>query len=173
MDRKEKKFLTILDNAVHHETVLILLDNAAAEAESELENSTDSIMAWRSIPLDVYSTDLPEEVRSSWVFILRKNTVTGTERHPNSCQRMMSFRGKGDIQTKHGDEWKSHFLKNDLSLPVEERWISIPENVWHQAVTSEDNWVVVSFQTAPPEELIEERPAPGDENKFRRNKYLS
>jgi len=84
----------------------------------------------------------------------------------------MSFQGSGDMQTekkrkkgggrkKKGDEidWKSNLLISDLDAPLEKRWISIPQNVWHQPVISEEgDWVVVSFHTVPAEELIEERP---------------
>ena len=50
-------------------------------------------------------------------------------------------------------------LTSDSDAPLEKRWISIPQNVWHQPVISkETDWVVVSFHTVPAEELIEERP---------------
>jgi hypothetical protein len=39
------------------------------------------------------------------------------------------------------------------------RRISIPKNVWHRPVIPEGaDWLVVSFHTVPPDELIEERP---------------
>jgi hypothetical protein len=117
------------------------------------------VLAWEPVPLDLYPGPLPKSIRSSWVFILRAGTATGAERHPNSHQRMMSYRGLGDFQTRTESEWSSHFLKSDPSLPLEAQWISIPPLVWHQAVVPAENWVVVSFHTASEDELIEERPS--------------
>jgi hypothetical protein len=35
---------------------------------------------------------------------------------------------------------------------LEKRWISIPQNVWHQPIIlKEADWVVVSFHTVPAE----------------------
>jgi hypothetical protein len=87
---------------------------------------------------------------------------TGPERHPNSHQRMMSFVGTGDMQTRETFEspWASNVLVGDPEKPLEQRWISIPRNVWHQPVTPPgQDWVVVSFHTVPADELIEERPS--------------
>jgi hypothetical protein len=77
---------------------------------------------------------------------------------------MMSFEGTGDMQVQPGLEspWQSNVLRNDPKSPVERRWVSIPQNVWHQPVVPKGaDWVVVSFHTLPAEELIEERPDPG------------
>ena len=55
---------------------------------------------------------------------------------------------------------------------MEQRWISIPPNVWHRPVIGNDaDWVVILFHTVPAEELIEERPgAAASESK--QMKYL-
>lgn len=59
--------------------------------------------------------------------------------------------------------WQSNILVSDPDVPLEQRWISIPPNVWHQpVVATETDWVVVSFHTVPAEELIEERPGSGE-----------
>jgi hypothetical protein len=55
-------------------------------------------------------------------------------------------------------QWKSNMLISDPDAPLEKRWISISQNVWHQPVISkEEDWIVVSFHTVPADELIEER----------------
>jgi hypothetical protein len=76
---------------------------------------------------------------------------------------MMSFEGTGDLQVGHGlqSSWQSNVLVSDLEKPLERRWISIPQNVWHQPVVRKGaDWVVVSFHTVPAVELIKERPDP-------------
>src|SRR5262249_30248048 len=80
----------------------------------------------------------------------------GAERHPNSIQRVMSFRGSADMQTWDGDRWCTNALHDGPS--IEDRWLTIPAKVWHRPVIDpRSDWVVVSFHTATDAELIEER----------------
>lgn len=119
MDLKERKILEILDSAVNDSRISHKINEIVERVEKQLENNPNEIMAWEGIPLDLYNYELPEEIKSSWVFILRKNLVTGAERHPNSIQRMMSYKGYGDFQTKPGEKWESNFLESDSALPLE------------------------------------------------------
>jgi hypothetical protein len=107
------------------------------------------------------------------VFVLRAAADTGAERHPNSHQRMMSFEGSGDMQTREPGGWQSNVLVSDPEAPLERRWISIPPNVWHRPVVGTDaDWAVVSFHTVPADELIEERPDNSRKNGTKQMKYL-
>jgi hypothetical protein len=173
-DDPEEKVLQFLDRILQRKPVRAFLDAVVARVEERLRADPAAAMAWEPIPLDVYGTPLLGGIRSSWVFILRADGATGDERHPNSRQRMMSYRGAGDLQTRLGERerWESHCLDSDLQLPRQQRWISVPENVWHQAVTPAANWVVVSFHTVPDEELIEERPDPSRSGSTQQRKYL-
>ena len=171
MEIKEKKILELLDSAVKEEGIKQHMIGAIQRVEQALESDPKAIMSWESIPLDLYKLQLPGEIKSSWVFILRRNTITGAERHPNSIQRMMSYKGYGDFQTKRDNEWESNFLERSFEGDIEKRWISIPINVWHQAVVGNENWIVISFHTAEVHELIEERPEDGNEKKLRQKKY--
>src|SRR6185437_992953 len=83
-----------------------------------------AVMAWEPFPLSPYGGSLPACIRSGWVFILRAGATTGAERHPNSRQRMMSFRGTGDMQTGGEERWRSNALTSDRGAELEERWIS-------------------------------------------------
>jgi hypothetical protein len=172
MDPQERAILERLDAALRRDSARAVIDGIVARVEQALDAEPDSVMAWEPIPLECYARTLPGEIRSNWVFILRARTATGAERHPNSHQRMISYRGAGDFQTRPGSDWCSHHLTSDPDAPLEQRWISIPRNVWHQAVVSGRNWVVVSFQTAAADELIEERPDAGDEGIIRRRRYI-
>ena len=84
----------------------------------------------------------------------------------------MSWRGVGDLQVSAPGGWRSHVLSGEPDAPVERRWVSIPENTWHQVVVGERNWVVVSFHTVAADHLIEERPRPGDPGSSVRRRYL-
>jgi hypothetical protein len=172
MDIKEKKILELLDKAVKEDNIKQHLIGVIQMVEKALENNPIELMAFEPIPLNMYKHKLPSEIKSSWVFNLRKNSTTGAERHPNSIQRMMSYLGQGDFQTKPGLNWESNLLKSDFDGDIEKRWISIPINVWHQGIVGDENWIVISFHTAEVSELIEERPEDGDENKLHKQKYI-
>jgi len=158
MSLDELRVLTALDALVHEEAVLVAIDRIVGHVEEELGRDASAVMAWQPIPLAVYGSALLPSIRSSWVFVLRAGATTGAERHPNSLQRVMSYRGGGDLQTIVDSRWRSNELLSDPQAPLERRWASIPVNVWHQAVVPGQNWVVVSFHTASEHELIEERP---------------
>jgi hypothetical protein len=172
MTPAETKIIGLVDGILQQESVRTYLDGAASRVEQRLRADPAAVMAWEPVPLDAYGTPLPGGIRSSWVFILRADVATGAERHPNSRQRTMSYRGAGDLQTRPGGRWQSHRLDSDLHLPLQQRWISVPENVWHQAVTPAANWVVVSFHTVLAEELVEERPGPSGAGLTQQRKYL-
>jgi hypothetical protein len=172
MDREEGGILEALDRAVASETVRPIIEAAVTRLERWLRERPDDDLAWEPIPLDSYAEPIPESIRSSWVFVLRANTSTGAERHPNSHQRMMSYRGSGDLQTRPERDWCSHPLTSDRSASIAKRWVSIPALVWHQGVVPEENWVVVSFHTVAEQELIEERPAAEEEEAVHRRAYL-
>jgi hypothetical protein len=142
-------------------------------------------MAWEPIALTLFGDALPAAIHSGWVFILRADTNTGAERHPNSHQRMMSFEGTGNMQTDAESTdrsarapfdiaWKSNVLVSDTEASLEQRWISIPQNVWHRPVIPKGvDWVVVSFHTVPAKQLIEERPPDSAAGAMKRMLYLA
>lgn len=172
MTEDERNILQKLDDSLKRPSVVEKIDLIAARVERKLAQTSDSLLAWQPVPLDIYGTVLAEEIRSSWVFIIKAGATSGAERHPNSVQRVMSYRGTGDLQIWDGDGWLSHLLARDFETSLENRWAIVPINVWHQAVVPDNDWVVVSFHTAPAHELIEERPDPNDAKLTRQRRYL-
>jgi len=160
----DSEILAHLDAAASNARIARHVENRLPALERQLDDDPTAIMSWEPIPLELYGSTLPPEIRSSWIFVLREGTTTGAERHPNSHQRMMSYRGSADFPEIHDGEWRSHPLTSDRSAPIPDRWASIPPYTWHQAVVPPgEHWVVVSFHTVLAEELIEERPtAEGD-----------
>jgi hypothetical protein len=172
MSPQERSILESLDALLQSAAVRTTIDPIVERVKRKLAVDHAAAMAWEPIPLSIYGESLPAFIRSSWVFILRARATTGAERHPNSHQRMMSFRGTGDLQTGGEGHWQSNLLISNRDAPLEERWVSIPRNVWHQAVVPDADWVVVSFHTVPAEELIEERPDAADASRTRQRKYV-
>jgi len=164
--------LAVLDQLLRRSAVRAPIDAAVGRIEQRLHADPGAQMAWETVPLSLFDPGLPGTIRSSWVFILRAGAVTGAERHPNSRQRTMSYRGAGDLQTMVGGRWRSHALVSEQDVPLAKRWVSIPANTWHQVVVPDGHWVVVSFHTALEEQLIEERPGRDDPRASRRRLYV-
>ena len=173
----EREILRALDAAVSSPAAAAALLPIGERVLATLRRAgPNEIEAWEPVPLSLYAAALPAEIRSSWVFVLRAGVATGAERHPNSIQRMMSWSGDGDFQVHDGARWRSHLLRSDPRAPLEERWISIPPDTWHQGVVGPKDWLVIAFHTAQAHALIEERPEPDDPNPFdpartRRRRY--
>ena len=167
--KEERSLLERLDKIVRSENVRAQILPIVERVRAELVRKPKALMAWEPIVLETFGA-LPSAIRSGWVFILRAGADTGAERHPNSHQRMMSFEATGDlktdaksaesdIQTESEIVWQSNVLVSDPKAPLERRWVSIPQNVWHRPVIPKGaDWVVVSFHTVSAAELIEERP---------------
>ena len=173
MSLDERLLLEALDGILRSQSVRTQIDPIVERVKRKLASEPTSAMAWEPIPLSVYGEVFPAVIRSSWVFILRAGAITGAERHPNSHQRMMSYRATGDLQTGGEGKWQSNPLVSDPSASMEKRWISVPPNVWHQAVVADRDWVVVSFHTVVAHELIEERPAAADASRTQQRKYVA
>lgn len=172
IDKEEKKILQAIDAIVRLESISTKIDAVVLRVEQRLNKEPDALLVWEPVPLVIYSAKLPNMIRSSWVFVIRARVNTGPERHPNSHQRMMSYRNSGDLQIQAGEKWCSNYLLSNPDVQIENRWVSIPPNVWHQAIASGKNWAVVSFHTTSVEELIEERPDVSDTELTRQRRYL-
>jgi hypothetical protein len=200
MTSEERSRLEKLDRILRSASVRKQIAPVISRVCAELKRKPEALMTWEPIPLEVFGEELPAEIQSSWVFVLRAGADTGPERHRNSHQRMMSLGGSGDMRTlnvkslnrykvKSGPpssgsrrttvrqgaagHWRSNLLISDPAAPLEQRWISIPPNVWHRPVISKDaDWVVISFHTVPAGELIEERPGLGSGDETRQMRYL-
>jgi hypothetical protein len=172
MTPEERARLESIDMVLRSDTVRGQIRPIIERVRAELARKKEALMTWEPIPLTVFAGALPHEIRSAWVFVLRAGVDTGAERHPNSHQRMMTFEGSGDMQTEERGQWQSNVLVGEHEAPLERRWISIPQNVWHRPVVGADaHWTVVSFHTVPAEDLIEEKPDDSQDG-TKRKKYL-
>lgn len=172
MTPKEHARLESIDTILRSETVRQQIRPIVERVRAELARKKDALMTWEPIPLTVFGGALPGGIRSAWIFVLRAGADTGAERHPNSHQRMMTFEGSGDMKTGEPGQWQSNVLISNAEAPLEQRWISIPQNVWHRPVVGKDSdWTVVSFHTVPTEELIEEKPDDSSQDGTKQMKY--
>jgi hypothetical protein len=170
---EERTRLESIDVALRSDTVREQIRPIIERVRAELARKNEALMTWEPIPLTVFGGALPREIRSAWVFVLRAGADTGAERHPNSHQRMMTFEGNGNMRTEEAGQWQSNILVSNPEASLEQRWISIPQNVWHRPVVgAEADWTVVSFHTVPAEELIEEKQDESSQDGTKQMKYL-
>ena len=168
----ESKILELLDQAIWQDQVTPALRDIAERVDHTLKAHSDQALFWEPVPLSLYGVDFPSEIKSSWVFVLRSG-IGNAERHPNSRQRVMSFYRKADLQTYSDETWVSNVLSDDPTEPLENRWLSIPPNVWHRPVVpTGDYWTVVSFHTVKQDELIEETPKGNELDITDKRRYL-
>ena len=161
MEPEERARLEKLDTIARSDELRAKVYPIVDRVCAALSQKAEALMTWEPIPLEIFGEGLPQEIRSGWIFVLRAGADTGTERHPNSHQRMMTLHGTGDMRVRAdaaSSMWESNVLSSEPGASLERRWISIPPNVWHQPVVGPDvDWVVISFHTVPAEELIEEK----------------
>jgi hypothetical protein len=172
MRKQERAVLDVLDRLVHRAALRRKIAARAARAGRKLAADPDARLAWETLPLGWFRRRLPGGIHSAWVFVLRARTDTGAERHPNSLQRTVSWRGRANLETLGRAGWRSHELTSDPRASLERRWLSIPPSTWHRPIVGPRNWVVVSFHTARAAALIEERPDPRDPGRTRGRGYL-
>src|SRR5437879_9921805 len=99
MTKEERSRLESLDAVLRSENVRKQIRPIVERVRAELARKKAALMTWESIPLTVFGSPLPAQIRSAWVFVLRAGADTGVGRHPNSPQGMMSFAGSGDTRT--------------------------------------------------------------------------
>jgi len=109
MTREEHARLETLDTILRSEDVRERIGAIVERVHAELGCKKEAVMTWESLPLAIFGRALPPGIRSAWVFVLRAGADTGTERHPNSHQRMMSFEGSGNMQTGEPDSGNRMF----------------------------------------------------------------
>src|SRR5438046_5342306 len=125
MTREEHALHETLDTSCRSEDVRERIGAIVERVRAELSRKNEAVMTWESLPLAIFGRALPPGIRSAWVFVLRAGADTGAERHPNSCQRMMSFEGSGNMQTGEPGQRKSNVLVSDPKALLERRWSSI------------------------------------------------
>ena len=146
----ESTFMQRLADMLADATVQRELGQIAEDLLAELKSDPAKPKStFRSIPLALYGSALPPEIRSSWVFALRGGIAHPPERHPNSIQRMFALNRPGEFDWWDGGRWITQQLQpggDGLSIPVD---------TWHRMPAQERDWAVVSFHTAADEELVE------------------
>ena len=108
---------------------------------------------WSTIELKFLIAQLPRNIKSGWVFVLKKDVPSGCHHHPNSIQHMVMIEGRGESNVGDLRKQMIPFQSQDKSLA--EIWYVIPEGVPHEFFPEEQDMVVISFHTCGAAELEE------------------
>ncbi len=160
MDKIEGNVLTLLDEMeafvarTEHSNAI---DYACNECVIELQNQPGLEMTWRAVMPQLELTGSLKAVNSLWVFAFAPHGESDTHRHSNSTQYTRSWRGSGVLRIGNPESAVAVQLPPPEAERLQgEQWTIIPTGVFHRAIANEHGWCVVSFQTAPANELQDE-----------------
>lgn len=148
---EEIKLLTKLEEIINSN--LDLIDDKVGKAYLDFTYSNkDSYTT--TIPIESLGNDLPKEAGLFRIYIQKADTIAKVERHKNSTQRVMSYRGTGSIRVQDNDAWTSNPLKSHGN--IKGKWLTVKPNIWHQPIASDNDWITLTFHTASESEIIDE-----------------
>ena len=151
---QEKIFLEKLDGLLKKREIISLITPIISEVKKELEQKK-VVSITKNIPVELFGSELPTSINLCRLFILKSNTKSKIERHTNSYQRTYTLYGEGDTKILENNIWKSNIRKS-LGSSIEDRWLSVPENTWHQPISFSDDWITITFHTTSESEIIDE-----------------
>lgn len=120
--------------------------------KGELAGSKETFV-WSTIELDSIPCELPVDIKSCWIFHLRKDIPSGSHYHPNSVQHMVVVTGRGKSIVDGTRRTMVPFASSEHSLT--DKWYVIGQDVPHEFVPEREDMTVVSFHTCDASELEE------------------
>ena len=154
LDPNERKVLESLDEILNQKSILSSLVPLIDKTFDEFKQSGVTSLT-KNIPLEIFGDKLPGEINLCRLFILKANTKSKIERHTNSFQRTFTYSGEGDTKVFLNGTWKSETRKSTENS-IEDRWLSVSENIWHEPKALNTNWITITFHTAKENEITDE-----------------
>jgi hypothetical protein len=145
-------YLQRLDAAV---AILISQESYANTIEAmkvKLAHCAEAFV-WSVIDLKTFPCDLPDKIKSAWIFVLKRDVSSGCHYHPNSIQHMVMIEGQG--QSRVGESQKRMVRFGSPGVSLNDQWYVIGESVPHEFLPEDSDMVVVSFHTCAATELEE------------------
>ena len=160
--------------------VRTVLDAGFAQLAAALRKRPDPPHAARTVPIELFAADARHgEVRLCRLFLLRRGArMAVPERHRNSVQRLVSYRGRGSIHQSApgggpeglraraigspGAKGSAHgYVHRDDPVAgtadLARHWDIVPEGIWHFPEAAEDgDWATVTFHSVAEDEIVDE-----------------
>lgn len=122
------------------------------QLSKEIDHSKEPFV-WSVIDLNSIERELPQCIRSCWIFVLKKDVSSGCHYHPNSIQHMVTIKGEGI--SKVAGEYRRMIRFGSSNDSLAEIWHVIGKGVPHEFFPEKENMVVISFHTCEASELEE------------------
>ena len=145
-------YLQQLNDAVAQLVTRPAIRSVVDTLKGQLQDTAEPFV-WSTIDLQSLTTPLPDDIRSGWIFVLKKDVPSGCHFHPNSIQHMVMIEGEGTSKVGSVSSEMKNFGTQEQAL--EETWYVIPEGVPHEFFPRGTDVVVVSFHTCDSDELEE------------------
>lgn len=156
--------------------VRAVLDAGFAQLATALQKRPDPPHATCTIPMKLFADDTRhDEVRLCRLFLLRRGArMAVPERHRNSVQRLVSYRGRGRIHQGVPGGGPEGLRARAIDSPgaqgsaprdcavaatadLARHWDIVPEGIWHFPEAAEDgDWATVTFHSAAEDEIVDE-----------------
>ena len=156
--------------------VRAVLKAGFAQLTTALQGRPDQPHATCTIPIELFAEAARRnEIRLCRLFLLRRGErMAVPERHRNSVQRLVSFRGCGVIHQGVPGGGAEGLRARAISSPGAKRpvrddhpvvgttdlarhWDILPAGVWHLPEAAEDDdWATVTFHSAAEDEIVDE-----------------
>src|SRR5215470_13770895 len=102
---------------------------ASIEKLSEEINHSEEAFVWSVIDLSSIERELPVAIRSSWIFVLKKDVSSGCHYHPNSIQHMVTIKGQG--RSKVAGKYSRLVQFGSSNDSIADEWLVIDKGVPH------------------------------------------
>jgi hypothetical protein len=145
-------YLQQLNDAVAELVTRPSIRSVVETLKEQLPHTSEQFV-WSTIDLNSLTTSLPDDIKSGWIFVLKKNVPSGCHYHPNSIQHMVMIEGAGTSRVGTISGGMKMFDAQGIGL--EETWYVIPEGVPHEFFPERRDVVVMSFHTCDANELEE------------------
>ena len=151
--------------------VRAVLDAGFVQLAVELGTRPEPPHATCTIPIKLFASPShaagadQDQVRLCRLFLLRRGArMAVPERHTNSVQRLVSYRGRGWIHQGVPGGPPVNLRARAIRSPQDSadlacHWDIVPAGVWHypEADGGED-WATVTFHSAAEDEIVDEAP---------------
>jgi len=127
--------------------------HALMRALKEEIKQTPEPFVWAVLDLESISGYLPDNIKSCWIFVLKRDAPSGCHYHPNSIQHMVMIEGEGTAKIGSLTSEMKRFDTANSSLS--DVWCVIDEGVPHEFFPRRSDMVVISFHTCSANELEE------------------
>jgi hypothetical protein len=156
-----EKLNTAVEFLINQKTFLERIEQLSQEI-----NHSQEPFVWSVIDLNSVDRELPENIKSCWIFVLKKDVSSGCHYHPNSIQHMVTIKGQG--MSKVAGEFKRIVRFGSSNGSLADVWHVIGKSVPHEFFPEEEDMVVVSFHTCGASELEEVACESGEQRVYER-----